>query len=273
MSTLVNDLRTGEEKLYGKLMTLFGAVLWLLLLWWAWVALTSPIAQLKTVTILYIFYGVLIAAFYLIASAVYRANAFGNMVLIGPRQFPELHAMIMDGARKLEMNDVPRVFLFNSHGVVNAHARRLLGGRYVFLTSALVDIENDEEVRFVIGHELGHHAAGHLNPWLHFIRLPAYAVPFLKPAYSRAREYICDRLGAHISNDLGTSRSALRMLGCGCRRLGGTMDNEAFLAQEAMVPPLFGFLTEIFRGHPRLTRRVAAIKARGAAGHSGHAGG
>jgi hypothetical protein len=26
-----------------------------------------------------------------------------------------------------------------------------------------------------------------------------------------------------------------------------------------MVPSIFGFLTEIFRTHPRLTRRVAAI--------------
>jgi hypothetical protein len=28
-----------------------------------------------------------------------------------------------------------------------------------------------------------------------------------------------------------------------------------------MVPPIFGFLTEINRSHPRLTRRVAAISA------------
>ncbi|CAB3663167.1 hypothetical protein LMG24076_01555 [Trinickia soli] len=27
-----------------------------------------------------------------------------------------------------------------------------------------------------------------------------------------------------------------------------------------MVPPIFGFLTEISRTHPRLTRRVAAIR-------------
>jgi len=38
------------------------------------------------------------------------------------------------------------------------------------------------------------------------------------------------------------------------------MTCEPFLEQEKMVPPIFGFLTEIFRSHPRLTRRVAAIK-------------
>ncbi|HVY35022.1 MAG TPA: M48 family metallopeptidase, partial [Caulobacteraceae bacterium] len=139
--------------------------------------------------------------------------------------------------------------------------RRLLGGRYIFLTSALVEANSDEQVRFVIGHEIGHHAAGHLNPWLNFVKLPAHFVPFLMRAYSRSREYSCDSIGAYISKDVAASRSALQMLGCGCRRLNGAMNCEAFMAQEDMVPPIFGFLTEIFRSHPRLTRRVAAIKS------------
>jgi Zn-dependent protease with chaperone function len=84
-------------------------------------------------------------------------------------------------------------------------------------------------------------------------------VPFLMPAYSRSREYTCDSIGAHLSKDPVASRSALQMLGCGCRRLNQTMSCEAFVAQEAMVPPVAGFVAEIFRSHPRLTRRVAAI--------------
>ncbi len=50
------------------------------------------------------------------------------------------------------------------------------------------------------------------------------------------------------------------MLGCGCRRLNNGMNCEEFMAQEAMVPPIAGFITEIMRSHPRLTRRVIAIK-------------
>ena len=86
------------------------------------------------------------------------------MVLLGPNQFPELHAMVGDAARVLGMDTPPKAFLYNSNGLINAFARRLLGGRFVFLTSALVEASSDEQVRFVVGHELGHHAAGHLNP-------------------------------------------------------------------------------------------------------------
>ena len=48
------------------------------------------------------------------------------------------------------------------------------------------------------------------------------------------------------------------MLGCGCRRLNEAMNCETFMAQEAMSPPVFGFLSEIFRSHPRLTKRKNA---------------
>ncbi len=127
-------------------------------------------------------------------------------------------------------------------------------------TRPLVDVQNDAQVRFVIGHELGHHAAGHLNPWLNVLKLPGHYVPLLGAAYSRGREYTCDRIGAHLAEDVRSAQSTLQTLGCGCRRLNATMNCEAFAAQEAQVPPVFGFLVEIFSGYPRLTRRVLALQ-------------
>jgi Zn-dependent protease with chaperone function len=260
MSNIAGNFRTDEEKVYGVVMLVLGALLWVLIAWGIWGGLHSANPTTAGLTRLYLGYGVAIALFYVISSALYRATAFGNMILLGPKQFPELHAMVVAGAEQLGMGEPPRTFLYNSNGLFNAFARRLLGGRYVFLTSALVEANDDEKVRFVIGHELGHHAAGHLNPWKNFIRLPAYLIPFLQPAYSRAREYTCDKIGANLSKDIAISRSSLQMLGCGCRRMNHAMNCEAFMAQEEMVPPIFGFLSEIIRSHPRLTRRISAIK-------------
>jgi Zn-dependent protease with chaperone function len=259
MSDVIANLRNSRETTYGTIAIVFGVLLWVLFGLVVWGALKSGNAQVINVVVLYVVYGIAIWLFYLIAGAIYRATAFGNMLLLGPDQFPQLHAMVVAGAEELGLSPAPRTFLFNSNGLFNAFARRLMGGRYVFLTSALVDANDDEQVRFVIGHELGHHAAGHLNPWLNFLKMPAYVVPFLMPAYSRAREYTCDSVGAHLSKDPVASRSALQMLGCGCRRLNPSMSCEAFVAQEAMVPPIAGFVAEIFRSHPRLTRRVGAI--------------
>ena len=264
MSAIVTQHRTAREKAYGLAMIFVGVIGWPILILGLLGAIASGDPKVSSIAFMYLLYGVGIALFYWISSAFYRATAFGNMVLLGPDQFPELHAMVLAGARELSLNPPPRAFLYNSNGVLNAFARRLLGGRYVFLTSALVEASSDDQVRFVIGHELGHHAAGHLNPWMNALKLPGHIVPFLGPAYSRAREFTCDAIGAHLSNNLTVSRSALLMLGCGCRRLNGALNCEAFMAQEAMVPPITGFVAERFRSHPRLTRRLKALKARGA---------
>lgn len=258
MSITINSLRHKSEKRYQILMIVLGLILWALVAYWVSNAWNAP--KMGRFVKLYVAYGVAVAVFVWLASAAYRALAFGNMILVGPRQFPELHQMVVDSAREIGLSKPPTTFIYNSNGIFNAFARRLLGGRYVFLTSALVDANNDAQVRFVIGHEIGHHAAGHLNPLLNLLKLPAFGIPFLGKAYSRSREYTCDSIGAYLSKDLHASRTALQMLGCGCRRLNAQMNCEAFMEQENMVPPIFGFLTEISRTHPRLTRRVAAIR-------------
>jgi Zn-dependent protease with chaperone function len=257
MSKLVRADRTAREKLYGTLALILGPPLWALLALGVVAGLANP--QAAPLVSVYVTYAVLFAIGYWIVGAAYRATAFGNMILLGPDQLPELHAMVLEGAMALELRPPPKAFLYNSNGLINAFARRLLGGRYVFLTSALVEVESDEQVRFVIGHELAHHAAGHLSFWRNLLRLPAYAIPFLQPAYSRAREYTCDRIGARLMGEAAVPRSALMMLGCGCGRVNRSLSCEAFMAQEKMVPPIFGFLTEICRSHPRLTRRLAAL--------------
>lgn len=260
MPVAVSSLRNAREPIYSVLTLVVGILLWPVLAIAAIGGLAYP--ETSALVGVYIFYGVLIWLFFLLSSFAYQAHAFGNMVLLGPSQFPDLHAMVEEASRELGFRTVPRTFLYNSNGLFNAFARRVLARRYVFLTSALVEASSDEQVRFVIGHELGHHAAGHLNGWLSFLRLPANIVPFLMPAYSRSREYTCDQIGAHLSRDPDVARSALQMLGCGCRRLNTQMSCEAFAAQERSVPPVWGFLNEIFRSHPRLTRRVAAIRDR-----------
>ena len=256
MSEIVNRLRHPKERLYSAMILTAGIVLWTLFFF----IIIASLFLKPFNAIIDILEIIVIVLVVMAAGAWYRARAFGNMIMLGTEQCPTLYNMVAEGARSLGLAQTPTTFLYNSHGLVNAMARRLFGRRYVFLTSALVEIETDEQVKFVIGHELGHHAAGHLNPMQYILKLPGHFVPFLGPAYSRAREYTCDSIGAHLSQDFEASRTALQMLGCGCKRLNNQMNCDAFIAQEAMVPSIFGFISEIFRSHPRLTRRVGAIR-------------
>jgi len=254
-SKLVRDLRHPKEQLYGVVMTIFGAILWV---FFALVLIgefmSKPEDGFSTLT-----YIVFFIIFALVSAAFYRAHAYGHFVLLGRRQFPDLHSLVETGAAQIGLQPAPTTFLYNSNGLVNAFARRLLGGRFVFLTSALVEMSTDAQVKFVVGHELGHHAAGHLDWGKNLIKLPAYLVPFLAPAYSRGRELTCDRVGAYLSNDRDAARSALAMLACGCRRLNTGLNCDAFEDQDRLVPGLSGWLTLILSHYPRTTQRVIAI--------------
>lgn len=252
----ISKVRHPKEKFYGTLMLVIGT------LTWALAAISIAIAGMKSIVI------VLIVVFYIailwfasfIARALLRAYMIGHYVMVSEQQFPHLHKMVQDGAQALGLKDVPQAFVYNSSGVMNAMALTLVGRtRYIWLTSQLIDADNEEQVKFVIGHELGHHVAGHLDTFPNLLHLPAYTIPFLLQAYSRGRELTCDRIGFIVSNNLQASRTALQMLACGSAKLNSQMNPAAFAAQEKMVPSIAGFFLHIFSLYPRLTRRVEAV--------------
>ena len=253
---VVERLRHPKERSRNAISLIVGAIGWGLV---ALIILGQLFLGRIGILVVYLLYAAAFTVMGLISAALYRARAIGHHVMISERQFPQLHRMLVEGAAALGLDSVPRAFLYNSGGITNAFARRLLGGRYVFLASALVEADTDAQVRFVIGHELGHHAAGHLDWRKNLLKLPSYAVPFLHPAYSRGRELTCDRIGLHLSGDPQASGTALQMLACGCRRLNGTMDLAQFEAQERMVPPVAGWFVQLLASHPRLTQRVQEI--------------
>jgi Zn-dependent protease with chaperone function len=249
-------LRHPKERFRGNLMLVLGTLGWLLVAF----GIVGMVQNGGAASIAFwAIYAIAFILISLISAALYRAYAFGHQVLLSEQQFPAMHRMVVEGAAMLGLNP-PRVFLYNSHGLVNAFARRILGGPYVFLASGLVEAATDAQLRFVIGHELGHHAAGHLDWRKNFVKLPAHFVPFLGAAYSRGRELTCDRVGALLADDPSAARSALQLLACGCRRLNAEMNLDAFEAQEKMVPRVAGFFGKLRARHPRLTVRVNEIR-------------
>lgn len=254
MISLVKHYRSSKETAYNIGLCVIGGGIWAGLL-----NMLSTIEGQGLLIALSI-YIVPLVLFYLLFEFIFRAKAMGNMLLVSKEQFPHIHGMLVEGAEKLGMQ-VPEAFIYNSNGLLNAFARQVFGRRYVLLTSAIIDATSDDQMKFIIGHELGHHAAGHLDSFYSFLRLPAMIVPFLYKAYSRQREYTCDKIGFAISRDYENSAKAISMLGCGCNKLNGSLNIHAFEKQEVRVPAVSGFLAEIISTHPRLTRRIIELKS------------
>jgi Zn-dependent protease with chaperone function len=251
MNSLVLHVRSPKEIFYGRILLIAGAAIWM--------GLLSLIFSNPLFGAVIVAYALMVIFVYWVGQSLYRAHIFGHYVLIGPRQFPRLHQMVLEDATALGLEEPPLAFVYNSHGVMNAFALRIFGRAYIWITSAIIDADNDAQIRFVIGHELAHHAAGHLGGWKNLVKLPAHLVPLLGAAYSRARELTCDRVGAFLCRDLNAARGALQMLAAGSAKLNGAMNTDAFEAQEPTVPVVAGFLLHIFSFYPRPTRRVVEL--------------
>lgn len=242
----LSELRHGKEKLYRTIALVIGGLIWLGLV-------------LGTVgTVLLFLIPIAISLF--IAERVFQVGLFGDAVRVTEKQFPEIHAIVRQCAADMGLAKVPQVFVVNSNGIVNAVAIKFLSTRYVMLYSHLVDVLDAKKLGMIIAHELAHHAAGHTAFFVNLILKPSYFVPFLGAAYSRACELTADRIAAAWLRDLPASKSALVALACGSMRFTSRVDVEAFREQESMVPPIIGFLVNLFATHPRTTRRVIELE-------------
>src|SRR5512145_1881577 len=234
--------RSSKEQPLFVVGAIFSAVVWLAVI----------------VSIVGLVYALLIWLAIVVAHALFLAHVRGNGVRLSERQHPELYARIRAASAKLGLPRTPEVFLLQGGGLLNAFATKLFSRRFVILLSDLVDQCSDpRQLDFVVGHELAHHAAGHLA-WNAFLA-PYHLVPLLGPAYSRAREYTCDRAGAAVAGDTEQAMRGLVVLAAGGKTAAAT-NLEAFIEQAAEAGTFWMAVLELGASHPYLCKRVAALK-------------
>lgn len=171
-----------------------------------------------------------------------RLLALASTVRVDPRQFPDIHRLVRDGASVLDLPEVPETFVSNDP----MPSARTIGIEHPFLvlSSGLVDLLDEEELRFVIGHELGHVLSGHstYRSMLDHLLALSRRVFFLPVGYLglralitaleewyRKSELSCDRAGVLAGQDPAAALRAQMKLAGGSRL--AEMDISAFLEQ------------------------------------------
>ena len=125
---IVSTSRTSRENVYGALMLIVGALGWVAIAAAISVALQSDDPRTSATLSVYGLYGAAFLVYRWLSPLFYRAYSYGNMIRLSPQQFPELHAMVAEGAERLGFKKTPTAFLYNSNGLLNAFAARALGG-------------------------------------------------------------------------------------------------------------------------------------------------
>jgi Zn-dependent protease with chaperone function len=88
-----------------------------------------------------------------------RLLFLGSAIRVDERQFPQLHRSMSDAAATLDAALVPEVYVT---GDPSFNALTIGMDRpFVIVSSGLVDLLDEDELRFVLAHELGHALSGH----------------------------------------------------------------------------------------------------------------
>ncbi|MDR2984033.1 MAG: M48 family metallopeptidase [Nocardiopsaceae bacterium] len=166
--------------------------------------------------------------FGLINERALRLMYLAGAVKVSERQFPHIYALVRDGSYILDLPDVPDVFVMQSP-LVNAMSI----GRdrpFIVLTTGLVNLHDEEELRFVVGHELGHVLSGHAVyrtmllilislaariAWMPIGYLGLRGIIWGLEEWFRKSELSCDRAGLLACQDADAARRALMKLAGG----------------------------------------------------------
>jgi Zn-dependent protease with chaperone function len=159
----------------------------------------------------------------------FRLTYLASAVRVSERQFPHVYELVRDGAYILDLPDVPDVYVTQSP-LVNAMAL----GRdkpFIVITTGMINLYDPEELRWVIGHELGHILSGHAvyrTMLLILLGLAAraawtplglglQAIIWGLEEWFRKSELSCDRAGLLAGQDVDAARRALMKLAGGAQ--------------------------------------------------------
>jgi Zn-dependent protease with chaperone function len=186
-----------------------------------------------------------------------------NGIKLTPEQFPEAYAMLVDAAARSGLSFVPDAYVVLGNGVINAAASGHGFRRFVFINSDLLEVggaaREPEALRFVIAHEVGHIAAGHVSYWRILGTFASQWIPVVGSTLSRAQEYTADNYG-HALAPQG-ARLAMATL-AGGKYLNRSVDVDAMADRAVTEPGFFVWVTNASASHPVLLWRMHALRDR-----------
>ena len=198
-----------------------------------------------------------------------------NAVRVGPNQFPRLQQLYTDVLTTMDWPDRPELFVSQTP-FVNAGAFGV-ERPFIVINSGALKLLDDDEMRTLLGHELGHIMSGHAlyhTILIIILFVSANFLPFLTSLvlapvrfalleWYRKSELSSDRAGLIATQDPPASmRMFLKMAGGGDMK---QMDLNEFLAQAkeyeetgGAVDRIFKILNTLDQTHPLVSVDYAA---------------
>ena len=206
-----------------------------------------------------------------------RQLFLGDAIKVTATQRPKLHAMWTDVLETLDWPDRPELYVTQTP-LVNAMAVGF-DRPFVVVNSGMLETLTEEELRGVLGHELGHIMSGHPTYTTIAVIIMYFGIsnlPFLAAAaifpfqlalleWYRQSEFSADRASLLTVQDLNTVMSTEMKL-AGGKEYGDTLRVEDFILQAEQYEmggdawdTVLKILNTVLRTHPMHTVRAAEL--------------
>jgi Zn-dependent protease with chaperone function len=171
-----------------------------------------------------------------------RLMYLGGSVRVTENQFRNLHDMVRDAAYILDLPEVPELYVIQEP-VPNAMAIGV-DHPFIVISTGLLELLDEEELRYVVAHEVGHILSGHAVyrtlaliiaslgsrlAWLPLGNIGIAAILMGLNEWQRKSELSADRAGLLASQDPEAVKRGLMKMAGGASLT--EMNTEAFLAQ------------------------------------------
>lgn len=205
----------------------------------------------------------------------------GNAVRVGPAQFPKIWTLHVEVCTTFDWERIPELYITQTP-IFNAGAYGV-DDPFIVLNSAALELLDDDELRVLLAHELGHVMSGHalyttivaILALISLGALPLLAGVVLLPVrlafleWSRKSELSADRAGLLGQQDIVVAqRLDMKMAGGGRGPMfEGTMNVDAFMAQaheyaasKEGLDTVYKIINTLALTHPMHTVRAAELQ-------------
>jgi Zn-dependent protease with chaperone function len=251
VSTIAERLRDPKEKTALVLLYIAAVPVWLLLAAWSVIERGIPLVIIGVVW-----------ACIAIGEMLFAAYLKANAVRVSATQLPDVCRVVNVCCQRLGM-ETPDVYVMQ-HNVWNAFATKIFGRRMVVLLSGAVDsilLKGDmQQLTWLVGHELGHHWAGHLSLSQKLAKAGGWLI-WVNLWRSRRAELTCDRVGLYCAGSLKASQLALVNATVGAQLAGKVNVTEAVNQWRQHRGEFFVRYRTLYATHPHLLARLDHLNA------------